>query len=235
MRPTLLHQQTHRTLFLPIGQGTVTDFSPKVYSRQKSSGLCGNMRLSKVIIGIGAILILLVIFFYFIPLFISNAQPSSTTASIHISSGTGKVTLYLPVLLDENGKVLEMFEKPEITGGATSSTIDTEHGKVLKITGNGAIEVNMKQKGEILLFNQQANEKFVNDFMISTSNATSYGTVQGPIEAWVYSEEEGTVFSFSINRDNGWGRDMRIRNQEEEKLKKGWQLVKLSVTSLMYD
>jgi hypothetical protein len=193
------------------------------------------MRRSKVIIGIGTILILLVIFFYFIPLFISNAQPSSTTASILISFGTGKVTLYFPVLLGENGKVLEMFEKPEITGGATSSMIDTEYGKVLKITGTGEIEVNMKQKGEILLFNQQANEKFVNDFMISTSNATNYGIVQGPIEAWVYSEEEGTLFSFSIDRDNGWGRDMRIRNQEEEKLKKGWQLVRLSVTSRMYD
>ncbi len=73
-------------------------------------------RLSKVIIGVATVLIVLVTFFFIIPLFMSNAQPSSTSTSIRISSGNGKVMLYSPVLLDENGKVFEMFEKPAITG-----------------------------------------------------------------------------------------------------------------------
>ncbi|HEY9246690.1 MAG TPA: hypothetical protein VIO11_07595 [Candidatus Methanoperedens sp.] len=193
------------------------------------------MRLSKMMIGIGMILILLALFFYFIPLFISNAEPSSTTASISISSKAEKATVYSPVLLDENGKVLEMFEKPEITGIAATSIIDTEHGKAMKISGSKAIIINTKQKGELLLFNQQANEEFVNKFTISTSNATSYGIVRGPVNAWVYSDEDDIVFSFFISRNNGWGRDMRISNQRGENLTKGWQLIELSVTSLWYD
>lgn len=144
------------------------------------------------------------------------------------------MTLYSPVLLDKNGNVFEMFEKPEIIGNATSSVIDAEHGKALEISGSGAIEINMKQKGELLI-GQEANDKFVDEFTISTSNATNYGTIQNPVEVWVYSEEADTVFSFSVKRDNGRGREMRIQTLNEEKLRKGWQPVKLSVSSLMYD
>ncbi len=103
---------------------------------------------------------------------LSNAQNASTRLSINITSGSEKVMLYVPVLLDETGKVLEMYEKPAITGNATTAVVDTDHGKALRISGTGVIEVNMNQIDGLLATNLEANERFVNGFTLSTSNAT---------------------------------------------------------------
>jgi hypothetical protein len=44
----------------------------------------------------------------------------------------------VPVLLDENKTVLKMYETPEITGNVSTTIIDTEYGKALKISGSGS-------------------------------------------------------------------------------------------------
>lgn len=62
---------------------------------------------------------------------------SSISASIYIGSSAENITIYVPVLLDENKNVLELYENPTITGRATTSLIDTEHGKALKISRSG--------------------------------------------------------------------------------------------------
>jgi len=191
------------------------------------------MKVSKMIIIAGLVLLILALFSYFIPILVSNAKPSSTSASILISGEN--VTVDVPVVLDENGKVLEMFGKPGIKGTASANIIDTEYGKALRITGSGAIEISMNQKGDLLLFNQEANEKFVNGFTLSTSNVTSYGQSSGSFDVWVYSEENGTALSFSVKRDNGWGREISIGTKGEEKLIKGWQVINLPARSLWYD
>jgi hypothetical protein len=162
-------------------------------------------------------------------MFVSIAKYASTEVTIQISSNNG--TLYVPVLLDENGNVLEMYRKPVITGSAVSAIIDTEHGKALKITGTGEIGINMKQTDGKMAGQPDANEKFVNGWTLSTSNATRYGELQ-EAEAWVYSEGGGR-FNFFIKRDNGWGREISI--QTSQKLTDGWQVVSLSVRNIMYD
>lgn len=64
-------------------------------------------------------------------------QEASTSASIYLESSTENFTIYVPVLLDKNKTVLKMYETPTITGSATTSLIDTEHGKALKIGRSG--------------------------------------------------------------------------------------------------
>jgi len=62
---------------------------------------------------------------------------ASTSASIYLESSAENFTIYVPVLLDENKTVLKMYENPMITGSTTTSLIDTEHGKALKIGRKG--------------------------------------------------------------------------------------------------
>ncbi|MBU3968482.1 MAG: hypothetical protein KKG76_14115 [Euryarchaeota archaeon] len=69
--------------------------------------------------------------------FFGPQQDASTSASIYLESGAEKITIYVPVLLDENKNVLKMYENPTITGSATTSLIDTEYGKALKISRSG--------------------------------------------------------------------------------------------------
>ena len=69
--------------------------------------------------------------------FFGPQQESSTSALISLDSRAENYTIYIPVLLDENKKVLKMYENPIITGTATTSLIDTEHGKALKIIRSG--------------------------------------------------------------------------------------------------
>jgi hypothetical protein len=62
---------------------------------------------------------------------------ASTSASIYLEPSTEKITIYVPVLLDENKTVLKMYETSTIEGNLTTTIIDTEHGKALKISGSG--------------------------------------------------------------------------------------------------
>ncbi len=62
---------------------------------------------------------------------------ASSSASIYMESSTDKITIYVPVFLDENKNVLKMYETPTIEGNLTTTIIDTEHGKALKISGSG--------------------------------------------------------------------------------------------------
>lgn len=190
-------------------------------------------RFLRITRGAGIVLTFIILFFSAL-MFLSVAKYATTDVSIDISSVDGNVTLLVPALL-ENGNVMEMYGNPAISGSAATEIIDTDHGKAFKIGGSGSIEIKLNQTGGTLATNPEANEKFVNGFTLSTSNATRYGEVIGHVEAWVYSENEGARLSFSIRRDNGWGRDMSIRTESPVKLTKGWQAVKLSVGSMWYD
>ncbi len=187
----------------------------------------------RITMGAGIVLTFIVLFFTAL-MFLSVAKYATTDVSIDISSGDGRIIVFVPVIF-ENGTVMEMYGNPEISGNATTEIIDTDHGKAFKISGSGSTRINMKQTGGLLATNPEANEKFVNGFALSTSNATKYGEISVPVDAWVYSEEDGMMFSLSINRDNGWGRDMRISTEREEKLTRGWQVIRLSVGGIWYD
>ncbi|MCZ7356500.1 MAG: hypothetical protein O8C66_06695 [Candidatus Methanoperedens sp.] len=190
-------------------------------------------RFLKIARGAGIVLTFIILFISAL-MFISAVKYATTDVSIDVSSGDGRITVFVPVLL-ESGSVMEMYGNPEISGNATTEVIDTNHGKAFKISGSGSTRINMNQTGGSLATNPEANEKFVNGFTLSTSNATGYGGISVPVDAWVYSEEDGTMFSLSINRDNGWGRDVRISTEREEKLTRGWQVIRLSVGSMWYD
>ncbi|HWQ96019.1 MAG TPA: hypothetical protein VN368_01480 [Candidatus Methylomirabilis sp.] len=190
-------------------------------------------RLLKITRGAGLVLTFIILFFSSL-MFLSVAKYAATDVSIDISSIDGNVTLLVPAIL-ENGNVMEMYRNPAISGSAATEIIDTDHGKAFKIRGSGSIGIKLNQSGGTLATNPEANEEFVNGFTLSTSNASRYGDVMGHVEAWVYSENEGARLGFSIRRDNGWGRDMRIGTESPVELTKGWQKVKLSVGSMWYD
>lgn len=183
--------------------------------------------------GAGIFFTLIVLIFSSL-MFFSMAKYANTDVSIDISSGDGGITVYVPVLL-ENGTIMEMYRNPAILGNATTEILDTGHGKALKISGSGSTRINMTETGGLLATNPEANEKFVNGFKLSTSNATNYGNGSGLVDAWVYSEEDGIGFKLSITRDNGWGKLITINTEQEVKLTRGWQEVGLNARSMWYD
>lgn len=77
-------------------------------------------------------------------MFLSVVKYATTDVSIDISSGDGKIKVFVPVLL-ENGIIMEMYGKSAISGSAATETIDTEYGKAFKISGSGSTRINMKQ------------------------------------------------------------------------------------------
>lgn len=68
---------------------------------------------------------------------IGSHQGASTSESIYLEPGAEKITIYVPVLLDKNRNVLKMYEIPTIEGNLTTTIIDTEYGKAIKISGSG--------------------------------------------------------------------------------------------------
>jgi hypothetical protein len=166
-------------------------------------------------------------------LFFNSANYPTTEVSIDILSGDGNITVFIPVLL-ENGTVMGLYEKPAILGNATTELINTDYGKVFKISGSGSILINLKQTGTVMATSVEEDEKFVNGFTLSTSNATNYFKNSGShVAAWVYSEEDGTNLKLSIIRDNGWGKQIIIKT--EQNVKRGWQEVGLAISNLWYD
>ncbi len=94
---------------------------------------------------------------------------SSSSASIYIPSGQ-KIDLAVPVMLDDNGNPLKMFENPTITGDLKTTIINTEYGRALKINGTGG-EIKMRQDdgnpGSL-----ENESRFLDGFTISMSNNT---------------------------------------------------------------
>ena len=193
------------------------------------------MGIAKIpgILKIGIVLLLLFILISQVFTFFNSADYPTTNVSIDILSGDGKITVFIPILL-ENGTLMGMYEKPSILGNATTEIINTEYGKAFKISGSGSIIINMKQTGKLMATSVEEDEKFVNGFTLSTSNATNYFKKgNGHAAAWVYSEEDGTRLKLSIIRDNGWGKQIIIKTEQE--VKRGWQEVGLTIMTLWYD
>lgn len=69
--------------------------------------------------------------------FFGPQENATTSTSISIESSTENITIYVPVLLDENKTVLKMYENPQITGNVTTAVIDTEYGKAFMISRSG--------------------------------------------------------------------------------------------------
>lgn len=168
---------------------------------------------------------------------------SSSTDSIYIKSDSERITLYVPVMLDEKGEMLKMYENPIITGNLTTSIINTEHGKALKINGSGG-EIKMIQ--DIGNLGSIENEyRFVEGLTISMSNSTPPGKDWVfDADAWVYSETEVRDFRLFFSRsgaDSGkilflrTGSPWTSREKDSQRLTKGWQLVKLFGSGIWVD
>lgn len=158
---------------------------------------------------------------------------SSSSASIFISSGQ-KIDLVVPLMLDENGNILKMFENPTITGNLTTTIVNTEYGKALKINGTG---------GEIKMIQNDGNpgsleneSLFLDGFTITMSNNTVIG-LDNPFtyQTLVYSGNNIQDFSLFYSRSGGQsGKIVYIRtgnmSQPSEistKLGKGWLYINL--------
>ena len=74
------------------------------------------------ILGISLVVVVLSLSSISLVLILDHA---STSTSVKIISDSENITLYIPVLIDNNGNVLEMYESPTITGSATVAVIDT--------------------------------------------------------------------------------------------------------------
>lgn len=119
----------------------------------------------------------------------SASNYGSTSSSIQISSDGGNVTLYLPVFLEKKGNVMEMYEKPNITGNASVAIIKSEHGTAIKIIGSGKIELTMEQTH--VRFIQANSQDYFNGFRLSMSDyAVSESIRNDQINAWIYSEND---------------------------------------------
>lgn len=135
-------------------------------------------------------------------------------ASISLESSPENVTIYVPVLLDENKTVLKMYYTPEIIGNVTTAIVDTEHGKALKISKSGQLKiykeiiiqdqnVKLKVDGQAP---EQTSDEFFSRFTISMSNYKApehFSSMPSDpnINAWVYSDSEVEKVRFSFYID----------------------------------
>ncbi len=171
---------------------------------------------------------------------------SSSTAAIFVLSDSEKITLYVPIMLDENGETPKMYENPIITGNLTTSIINTEYGKALKISGSGG-EIKMKQDNGNL-GSIENDYRFVEGLKISMSNSTPPGDkMVFEVDAWIYSEKDVKDFSLFFSRSGGYHgktlfirtgshwRDSRPGEKDSQTLTKGWQLVKLYGNGIWVD
>jgi hypothetical protein len=181
------------------------------------------------ITGLGLIIVVLV---FITMIFFSYADYASSSASIHITSDADEMTVYVPVLLDDTGNVLTMYEHPEITGDATAGIIMSEQGKVFRISGTGDIEITMLQSHGIQKGRQL--EEVFNGFAVSTGNYTVNEDVQ-MTDVWIYSAGDVDDASISLNLDTGWGQMQSIRTERNIGPVEGWQMVRLSVRNMLYD
>ncbi len=160
---------------------------------------------------------------------------SSSTVSIYIESGSERIKLYVPVMLDEKGETPKMYENPIITGNLTTSIVNTEHGKALKINGSGGEIKMIKDNGN--LGSIENDYRFVEGLTISMSNSTPPGKEMVlDADAWVYSETEIKDFRLFFSRSGAYsgkilflrtGSHWTNRENDSQRLTKGWQLVKL--------
>jgi hypothetical protein len=111
-----------------------------------------------------------------------------------------------------------------------------ENGQLNIYAGNN--EINMNEKHGILKEDTQTSDEFLKGFTISMSNYTPPESfVQQSSEhrtfyAWVYSdsEVENVRFNFHLNPENRIDRrDLSMRTEGRVHLRKGWQVVNLSV------
>lgn len=197
-----------------------------VYSKRE---IPGSLKIIRNL-GIGLIILVLLVFTV---MFISIADYASSTTSIHVNSDTGEMTLYVPVLLDDKGNVLEMYEHPEVTGDITTAIIDTKYGKALKINGSsGDVGINTRQSHGIRM-GKQLEEAF-DGFSVSMSDYT-VGKDAQMTDIRIYSAVEVNNLSISLSLDNGWGEINTIETEQNIDLSEGWQVVRLSVSNLCYD
>lgn len=182
-----------------------------------------------------------------------------TSASIYLESSPENVTIYVPVLLDENKNVLKMYDTPENIGNVTTAIVDTEYGKALKISKSGQLRiykeiifqdqhVKLKVDGQTP---EQTSDEFFSRFTISMSNYKAPEhfinmPTDSNIAAWVYSDSEVEKVRFSFFLDprtalyesefSNSGTALDINPQDWwVHLRKGWQVVNLSRGQIAWD
>ena len=102
----------------------------------------------------------------------------------------GNYTLYVPVIVNEDGSVSELMQDINIIkGNATYEIIDTEHGKALKIVADE--EVRIKSSGQ----------KRILWPYLSMLNATKEERIQenGEVEFWVYCDKPAGSKNITLN------------------------------------
>ena len=183
-------------------------------------------------------------------------KPMNSSASAMIFLEPMKnITVYVPVWLDENMTVLEMYNTPVATDTVTTAIIDTEHGKALKINKLGRLnrygegnDVSFRGQYGLLKEDVQTSDEFFRRFKISMSNYTPsehfidspyYGPDSKVIDAWVYSDNDVDKFGlfFTIDPRNRINRIVLSIDTEGGgiHLRKGWQIVNLSLQKIAWD
>ena len=137
-------------------------------------------------------------------------------------------------------------EKKEMESGRKGSGLffaKEENGQLNIYSGNN--KINMNEKHGILKEDTQTSDEFLNRFAISMSNYTYQESfIQQPdreprkIDVWVYSdsEVEKVRFSYSFDPENRINREvLSIGTEGWVHLRKGWQVVNLSVNIGSWD
>jgi len=205
-----------------------------MYFSERTTSLPGEVpRFLRITRNVGIILIIILLLVS--TLFsLGMSNYGSTSSSIQVSSDINEFIIYVPIFLDDKGNALNMYDMPAAKGTATTTIIDTEHGKALKIRGFGRIELNMNQTHVRFIIKDSQN--FFDRLKLSMSNYVRSEALAGrQIDAWVYSETEGAMFNYYIKQDSGGGRIMDIHTEKTERLSKGWQVIKLLGTGIWYD
>ncbi|GEM_PF-2658262 len=200
-------------------------------------------------LGIGIAVFML--FSYAYVLFTSGGEYAITASGVSIDTDNKTAAVYVPVFIDSNGAVLDIYDDTEIFGNATYEIIDTEYGKAMKVTGKGNILIFTKHPDGAKRSNSAVSQ-YLKDFGLSMSDFKPFDgdvTAIPPVKImpktgiWVYSDSEIKFLGLMLGRDSGVGisynmgfpyydrsKDMMV----PANLTRGWQRIELETSIRRY-
>jgi hypothetical protein len=132
-------------------------------------------------------------------------------------------TVYVPLLINENGIVLNMIHEPQILDGVIAyEVLETEHGKALKIVGRGDVAfcTELNSDGDFSLITEGEGQEGILHASLSMWNGSCVADEWR--ELWTYSDIPSNMSNMTVHVSltmvyhtqtvNGFGKVIRIHS-----------------------
>ncbi len=239
------------TLIFSLGVGIAGSSISIAMGSGKAAGVNTRSAYFNIIRKLGIGIAVFMLFSYAYVLFTSGGEYAMTVSGVSIDTDNKTATVYIPVFVDSRGAVLDVYDGSEIFGNATYEIVDTEHGKAMKVTGNGNILIFTKHPDGAKRSSSAVNQ-YLRDFGLSMSDFKPLegdATEIPPVKImpktgiWVYSDSEIKFLSLMLGRDSGVGISYQMGFPYYDRSKNmmvpanltgGWKRIELETTIRRY-